>query len=841
MVKRHTIETAQGTCRGSAILVSTRSAFLRTSAFRKEHREALHTARFEVLRFQFMGVLDFKEIASLINYSRTTTINLDPLAGVPGRWTLHRGEHRVHTSAYAFALLYLHSGASLDDMKAAIKAVDDLPNTDVLYPPSLRKPAEFSTLFAKAKGVWTTRDYLVSFLKDELNTYLERLAALAPQFYIDPRVETPSGIPIRNPNPLLSFLRDPDSTSSPLSGKLAILLAEPGQGKTYTSRHLVSSLARSGTTTLPLLVDSSQWQTLSVEHQRSLPKTIAHSFDHFEATIGWLRGHEEEFLQATLKADIFRIVFDGFDEYILHNRGEVGPTEVLEALQQLASETGARIVLTSRTAFWDTNIPEAELRGFLDKNRALIYLLQPFNLEQAKHYFSGRLKNQRQATYAAQTYGVLSKDSKSLVGRGFVLSLLADLAERTLNGERLYSGDKYPLAWLIQAMCEREVLRQQLPLSSSEQLRFLRTLAVEGARGVTANTELLELAIRVVRPTLDPSSVAGAIEKLKSHPLIEHRKDQDIWTFRQEQIRIMLIAEEMIKWSEVEVQGFMQRAALDAAARQDVGSTIVDLLQKEHSTEVALEHLAKICQALSAPSAPGLPPSNDGRRLAATIALTAVDPLRPTGSSHLDRAGFLLRICGNAAVEALEFNGTIARYDFCGVSFKRCRFDHSTWANCRFDEMTTFSQCEFFGGNPPAHCEGLGSAVMSECTLDPEFEAMLNGVRVGEGKKRYSVDELKSDLSSVLTKFVIKGGVGLKTINELHLNRGTIGASRYRGEIMEVLLSTILESHKISGGVTGYNIRPKAVEAVKFYAANNVFTGPIREAFDRLKVRLSLS
>jgi hypothetical protein len=42
---------------------------------------------------------------------------------------------------------------------------------------------------------------------------------------------------------------------------------------------------------------------------------------------------------------------------------------------------------------------------------------------------------------------------------------------------------------------------------------------------------------------------------------------------------------------------------------------------------------------------------------------------------------------------------------------------------------------------------------------------MINGVRVKEGRKKYSVDELKSDVSSVLSKFVIKGGVGLKTIN----------------------------------------------------------------------------
>ncbi len=90
------------------------------------------------------------------------------------------------------------------------------------------------------------------------------------------------------------------------------------------SRHLVAVLAGSKVA-LPLMVDSSQWHTLPLEDQLSLPKTITHSFRHFNATIGWLEGHEDEFLRTTLKADIFRIIFDGFDEYILRNRGVVTP------------------------------------------------------------------------------------------------------------------------------------------------------------------------------------------------------------------------------------------------------------------------------------------------------------------------------------------------------------------------------------------------------------------------------------------------------------------------------------------------------------------------------------
>jgi hypothetical protein len=76
-----------------------------------------------------------------------------------------------------------------------------------------------------------------------------------------------------------------------------------------------------------------------------------------------VEGHEEEFLKITLGIDLFRIVFDGFDEFVLRNRGEVRPMEVLETLASLARETGSRIVITSRNSFWNTNMPE-EARRF---------------------------------------------------------------------------------------------------------------------------------------------------------------------------------------------------------------------------------------------------------------------------------------------------------------------------------------------------------------------------------------------------------------------------------------------------------------------------------------------
>lgn len=60
-------------------------------------------------------------------------------------------------------------------------------------------------------------------------------------------------------------------------------------------------------------------------------------------------------------------MFDGFDEYILRNRGNVQPMEVLRPLADLAGTTSTRIVITSRTSFWNTNLLEAEVEDFLQE------------------------------------------------------------------------------------------------------------------------------------------------------------------------------------------------------------------------------------------------------------------------------------------------------------------------------------------------------------------------------------------------------------------------------------------------------------------------------------------
>jgi hypothetical protein len=45
----------------------------------------------------------------------------------------------------------------------------------------------------------------------------------------------------------------------------------------------------------------------------------------------------------------------------------------------------------------------------------------------------------------------------------------------------------------------------------------------------------------------------------------------------------------------------------------------------------------------------------------------------------------------------------------------------------------------------------------------------------------------------------------------------------------QVTVTVLEEEHHISGTLGGYNVRKNAAEAVRFYAANNVFIGTLRK------------
>ncbi len=785
-----------------------------------------------------MEALDFRELATLINRSKTTEIDIDrPLVGA-GAWELYQARHRVHTSTYPFTVLYLPSRVTRDGVDAALRTIPRDSQVHVVFPPSLEnRVAGLREAFGWTAGVWSTKDYLSSFIRDELLTYRSKIEEQSPPYYIDPPVEVPAGMRRRIPNPLRSLLLDRDPGTGDRDGAIGILLAEPGQGKTYMCRYLASQVAASKQNLMPLMIDSSQWQAMSVEDQSSLWKTVAHSFRHFGAPIGWLDGNEELFVGTTLKADLFRIIFDGFDEYILRNRGAVQPLEVLHTLAELAERTGARIILTSRTSFWATNLSPEDTKAFIDESGALLYTILPFDREHAENYFTTRLNHDGgRVAQAVGAYQRLRHEASDLVGRGFVLNLIADFVERSGDGAEIRLDGANAVGSLILALCQRETLRQQLPYSADEQLAVFRTFASETAVGNKPNTELLTLVLEEVKPELDGTTRRSVVEKLRSHPLISSDVVTDTWRFREEQVAVLLLAERIVGASDLDLARFVERVRFDAALRQDLATMAVQLEESGGPDwQARIQRLVVIMSTCGDTDAENAL-LGEGPRLAAVIALRAADRALGAGSAHHERGRLLVALSGGEQICGMTFTGTVGRYDLRGVQFVRCRFEKVTWANCTFDETSLFQRCQFAGGAAGSHTKGLGAAQFEDSTLDEEASAFVSHARVDEGRKRYTQEDLRADMHALIKKFVVRGGPGLRTVHEKDLLKGAIGSSRYKDEILDVMKSLVFETHHISGtSGDGFHIRDGASEAVRFYAANNVMTGPLAEAFERLR------
>ena len=79
-----------------------------------------------------MGHLDLQELTQIINYSRTTQIEAEPIGGKDKSWSLHRGIYKVHLSTYPFKVLYLQSGATQEDLRTAARKINHDEETHVI-------------------------------------------------------------------------------------------------------------------------------------------------------------------------------------------------------------------------------------------------------------------------------------------------------------------------------------------------------------------------------------------------------------------------------------------------------------------------------------------------------------------------------------------------------------------------------------------------------------------------------------------------------------------------------------------------------------------------------------
>ena len=441
-------------------------------------------------------------------------------------------------------------------------------------------------------------------------------------------------------------------------------------------------------------------------------------------------------------------------------------------------------------------------------------------------------------------FGELRKLDKEFIGRGFVLNLIADFAQRSDDDIEIKNDASYTLDWLLRSLCEREMLRQNLPLSADEQLKVFRAMAVEAVRsGRRLETNLVELAVYEIQPTLENDKLKDVVDKLKQHPLVRWLPSDRSWTWQEEQIEVMLLADYFCQSLLDEGQDltrFWESVKFTPSRRNDIAAAVVGVALT--GRKMSDEELARAVRVLVNTTTVRHGPcrSQEGCALGVAIALRAIEKAVPKGRPRDERRRKLEYYFGENPFQGLFVTGTISAMDFAGVSFRQCYFDQAVWVGCRCDATTKFENCHFVGGDA-FNCQGFGLAAFENTALDPTARAWITAVQVRDGKKKYSQEDLDSDMRTVLDKFAGRGGLGLRTVEGRNLTRGPIQMSPHRDAILQEIVNCVLQEHTISAKAsTGYNVSEGATQAMRFYVDNNVFTGPIAVAHKRLLRRLGL-
>lgn len=801
-----------------------------------------------------METLNFSDVAQLVNRIGTIAIPVHPSSEEKGQWSLHESSVQFGGIKSDLRILYLFADANLTGTKRAkalckpsLKSI-----TQVIYADSLltRNRSLIEGYRENTASALSLTEYFSSFIRNQTENYITKIKTLDFKDFVQPKITVSETITKRFPNPAMSFLLDPEQSEARFNGTLGILLGEPGQGKTFMSRYLADSCARRNR--IPIYVHSEQWSRMQLDDTASLWKTIVHSFRYFDSPIGWIEGAEEQFLRVALQTGLFRVIFDGFDEFVLWNKGSVNALETIRNLQSLSEATGTRILLSSRNSFWDSEI--ATKIGTKDRPQHT-FRIEPFDENSANQYFRLRLSTIGDQTEAGKIFLQLAKkvQSKStdFIGRGFFLYLIADLVNRGFTSTTFQLSKITVFQWMIDALCEREERRQTLPIDAHQQIEAINNFAEFLLRDELPNDQTLSLVVQATSTLseTEANELVGPKGKLKDHPIIK-RDTQGRWAFVQEQIYFNLLAAILIRYCTntslfTSLNTIVQSKQLTSTRLQaDVAAATVEqvletaeISEREQSASLIIGALLKSSLRIRFISLEG---AKNSAALATSIAQLTVNHLLPTGSSHQERLNQLVALLPGGALRSLRFSGSISKFDLSRAEFSQCTFSQVAWANCTFSAETTFSDCEFIGGSMTS-CTDFGQAtIATNCVLDSEAREMIDAALIYSGKKVYSKDNLRIDIIQLVQKFIFKDGLGIKTIEEHSLERGPISNSIFRKEIVSAFKRLVVDSHSLAAGRIGFSVKEDVKPAFHYFSANGVLTGALATLSEELIAVLSI-
>lgn len=794
--------------------------------------------------------LDFKDVIALTNRTGAVSISSEPESTEGGRWAIYPGELYAGPVRIPLRLLYLFPGLGrredLDEALAKLRASHPAAVKQIVYANALVGSARRFPGVANDAGDGIVRSgvrqFFWSFAQQQLSHYIQQIRTLYSfDDYISPELRLQNG-GVGESDASKFLLAKLVGKDNPPGG-INVLLAEAGQGKTYFARSLANRLALGR---IPLLIHSEQWKRVMMSEVSSPDKAALHAFRWHGASIPWADGVETDFLSVAQKCGLFTLIFDGFDEYVLHSGAERSASETLMQLRDLAAVSGSQILITARTAFW-----EAEVDIYFEplmKDRKIeghTYRLSPFNRRKAKTYFELRFPEATTKIDAAlqifDEFQNAGEPASDVIGRGLFLFLIYDLVtsyhgvEEGIPREVDHKIDG-PLTWICKNLCMREDVRQTLEIGWESQFKIFEELAeVLAVDGCVPAASLLVL-VQIYAPIDAPSAEylvgrGGQKGKLSYHPLLS--ENDNGWSFTQVPVFHYFLARRVLNQLETQahaaLQQFLGRLASNKQLPFELAAALVDLIAgrpdwQKRSLRVVneLTHL-----------------ENAAANRSAVATSLAVQIANKKAANRKQKTTLLGELLGHPTITKRHFMDALTSFDFRDTHFVDCHFVHVTFMRCEFDHSTRFSGCTFVGVSA-RQSDQIAQAIFDEsCVLNFELKRQVMAASPDRVALHYTADDLHEDFIVALHQLMPTESAVVTRVLQSDLSRGRVKGSPFREDIVSAIIKFALEPERESSGPTTYVIRKTALPALKFFRANGVLTGALRDAWDLVERKAS--
>jgi hypothetical protein len=612
-----------------------------------------------------------------------------------------------------------------------------------------------------------------------------------PRYFIEPDLSRPDGTDAR----AISFLVDAlvkDGAAGDRKACGVILVAPAGLGKTTLCRAVARRLLAPGSEAVPIFVESAQWRNLI---NLTLPNVLNAALLQLIPDAGVLTNART--FQLLVREGLLVPIFDGFDELCLHPNSDYSPARLLTELLDLVGDTGARILITVRQTFWE------KYGGDVPSDRIERIALRGFSNDQRQRFFDKRLGDSSERQIANRLAKELGRFyEKSLpqeplhADRASGVPLLLELVALYVEGNpdaTFAPTSEDPFGPLLEAMCEREQVRQQLPIAVEKQMFIFEDLFRDFPADITRDE--LEIYVTSHVPEITPDALA----RFESHAFFSPGHHVRA---RFETLRVYFVA----RWlatkleqasftaSDSEVSKILE---LNSTGNTDVFDFLIPRFAAMDADKVraAISHAIRMIRARSrwegACSALfhlTLKLSHEGPTSRRERTVFLVDHL---GSNTTSRVGF----------SRLAIQGQVEGLDLSDLVFEDCVFRDVEFRNCVFQESTRILRSRFDGALNFENCERAGKAQLLGCVYSELAERSWDTQAGRASRTSVNQSVAKQAMREVLRKFL--GPFGFSSIKEADRNSGAIRQNPCRDAAWEELLKArVVERHEISG-VTG--------------------------------------